>query len=45
MTKYRVTLENSDGGCKRVTVMAATEWDAMAITQRGGWYPVEVVAV
>ena len=43
-TKYRVTVENYDGGCKRVTVLAHSPEDAMAMAQRGGWYPVEVVA-
>ena len=43
-SKYRVTVENFDGRCKRVTVLAHSPEDAMAMAQRGGWYPVEVVA-
>ena len=42
--KYRVTVENYEGGCKRVLVMAFSPEEAMAKAQRGGWYPVEVVA-
>ena len=45
MNTYRVTIENFDGLCKRVTVKAASPYDAMAMTQRGGWYPVDVKAV
>jgi len=44
MNKYIVTLENFDGRCKRITVFARSEWDAMAATQKGGWHPVEVKA-
>ncbi len=42
MNKYRVTVENYDGECKRVTVVASDAYTAMAMAQRGGWYPVDV---
>ena len=42
MQKYTVTLENYDGRCKRVTIMAASPCDAMAQAQRNGWYAVDV---
>ncbi len=42
MSEFRVTLENYEGKCKRITVIAANPYDAMAMTQRGGWYPVDV---
>jgi type II secretory pathway component PulF len=45
MQKYRVTLENYDGRCKRVTVTADNPYDAMAIAQKNGWWPVDVVAL
>lgn len=45
LTTYRVTLENFDGRCKKVKVVAANPYDAMAATQKGGWYPVEVVEI
>lgn len=40
-TKFRVTLENYDGRCKRVTVQAFSACDAMAMCQKGGWNPVD----
>lgn len=40
--KFRVTLENYDGRCKRVTVMAHSAYDAMAMCHKGGWQPVDV---
>lgn len=40
---FIVALENFDGEFKRVKVQAASEWEAMAITQKNGWYPVEVI--
>ncbi|MCO4240893.1 hypothetical protein ACFOW3_13670 [Acidovorax facilis] len=40
-TKFRVTLENYDGRCKRVTVQAFSACDAMAMCQKGGWHPVD----
>ncbi len=43
-TAYIVTVENFDGGCKRVTVLAHSPHEAMAKAQRGGWYPVDVRA-
>lgn len=45
MKKYKVTLENYDGKCKRVTVEAGNEYDAMAMAQKGGWYAVEAVLI
>lgn len=42
MNRYRVILENYDGDCKRVIVLASSPYDAMALAQRGGWYPVDV---
>ena len=40
-TKFRVTLENYDGRCKRVTVQAFSACDAMAKCHKGGWHPVD----
>ena len=40
--KFRVTLENYDGRCKRVTVLAFSPYEAMAMTQKNGWHPVDV---
>lgn len=40
-TKFRVTLENYDGRCKRVTVLAHSACDAMAMCHKGGWHPVD----
>ena len=45
MKSYKVTLENYDGKCKRVTVLADNEYDAMALAQKGGWYAVDAVLV
>ncbi len=45
MKNYKVTLENYEGKCKRVTVLANNEYDAMALAQKGGWYAVEAVLV
>ena len=45
MKTYRVTVENHDGGCKRVKVIASNPYDAMAMAQKNGWYPVDVVEV
>ena len=45
MNKYTVILENFEGGCKRVTVTAASQWEAMAAAQKDGWYPVDVILV
>lgn len=42
MNKYTVTVENYDGDCKRVTVIASSPCDAMAMAQKNGWYPVDV---
>jgi hypothetical protein len=42
MYKYRVTLESYCGECKRITVVASDPYTAMAMAQRGGWYPVDV---
>lgn len=45
-TKYRLTLENYDGRCKRVTVVAFSPEDAMGMYYgQGGWMAVEVVAL
>lgn len=41
-TQYVVTVENYDGRCKRVKVFAFSPEDAMAMAQKGGWYPVDV---
>jgi hypothetical protein len=43
-TAYIVILENYDGRCNRVRVLAHSPEDAMAMTQRGGWVPVDVKA-
>ena len=40
---FIVDLENFDGEFKRVKVQAWDEWEAMVITQKNGWYPVEVI--
>ena len=40
--KYRVTLENWGGGCKRVTVSAHSPEDAMMFAAKRGWVAVEV---
>lgn len=47
MTRYRVILENYDGGCKRVIVTSTDPYDAMALAQElyRGWYPVDVQPV
>ena len=45
MNKYRVTLENYEGRCKRITVSTSSPYEAMAMAQRGGWYPVDVAAL
>ncbi len=45
MNRYRVTVENFEGGCKRVTVTATDQYEAMAAAQRDGWYPVDVILV
>ena len=45
MNKYRVTVENFEGKCKRVTVSAVDQWEAMAAAQKNGWYPVDVILV
>jgi len=45
MQKYRVTLEHYDGRCKRVTVLADSPYDAMGMTHKNGWTPVDVVAI
>lgn len=44
MTRYRVTLENYEGDCKRVIVKSTDPYDAMALAQEcyRGWYPVDV---
>ena len=43
MTKlYCVTLESYDGECKRESVEASDSYEAMAIAQTNGWYPVDV---
>jgi hypothetical protein len=42
MNKYTVTVENYDGDCKKVTVIASSPCDAMAMAQKNGWYPVDV---
>jgi hypothetical protein len=44
MTTYTVTLENYEGKCKRVKVIAVSPYDAMAAAQMKyrGWTPVEV---
>ena len=42
---FRVTVENYQGGCKRVTIQAFTPEEAMAKAQRGGWFPVDVKEV
>lgn len=44
MQKYRVIVENFGGECKRVIVLAANPYDAMAAAQKGGWYAVDVEA-
>ena len=44
MNRYKVTLENYEGRCKKMVVFAPGPYEAIAICQRGGWYPVEVVA-
>ena len=43
--KFRVTLENYDGRCKRMTVLAHSASDAMAMCHKGGWQPVDVLAL
>ena len=44
MNKYIVILEKSGyENSKRVTVFAASEWDAMAAVSKGGWQAVEVI--
>lgn len=43
--KFRVTLENYDGRCKRMTVLAHSASDAMAMCHKGGWQPVDVRAL
>ena len=45
MQTYKVTLENYDGKCKRIKVVASDPYAAMAIAQKGGWYPVDVQLV
>ena len=42
MNTYKVTLENYDGKCKVVKVLANDEYTAMAICEKGGWHPVDV---
>ena len=42
MKLYTVTVENFEGRCKRVKVLAATPYDAMAACQKNGWYAVDV---
>lgn len=45
-TKYRLTLENYDGRCKRVTVLAHSPEDAMGMYYgQGGWHAVDAKAV
>jgi type II secretory pathway component PulF len=44
MNSYTVTLENYEGKCKRVNVLANDQYEAMAIAQKNGWYPVDVKA-
>ena len=41
-TLYYVTLENYDGECKRESIEASDSYEAMAIAQTNGWYPVDV---
>jgi hypothetical protein len=41
---FVVTVENFDGKCKRVKIVAHSPEDAMALAQKGGWYPVDVQA-
>ena len=45
MNTYKVTLENYDGKCKAVKVLANDPYTAMAVCQKGGWYPVDVKQV
>ena len=45
MKTYTVTLENYEGKCKRVKILATDPYTAMAIAQKGGWYPVDVQLV
>lgn len=42
MKTYTVTLENYEGKCKRVKVLASDPYEAMALAQKNGWYPVDV---
>ena len=42
MKTYTVTLENYEGKCKRVKIQANDPYEAMAMAQKGGWYPVDV---
>lgn len=42
MNTYTVTVENYEGDCKRVEVQALDAYEAMAIGQTNGWYPVDV---
>lgn len=42
MKTYTVTLENYEGECKRVKVIAPDPYTAMALAQINGWYPVDV---
>jgi len=45
MKEYKVTVENYEGGCKSVKVLANDPYDAMAKAQKNGWYPVDVVEI
>lgn len=42
MNTHNVTVENYEGDCKHVEVQAIDMYEAMAIAQTNGWYPVDV---
>jgi len=39
---YVVTCENYEGECKKFKVAANDPYEAMAMCQKNGWFPVEV---
>jgi len=45
MKTYKVTLESHSGSCKKVRVLAANKFEAMAKAQRGNWIAVEAEEV
>jgi hypothetical protein len=43
-TKYTVVMENYDGKCKRIKVLAYSSEEAWGIaSMKKGWYPVQVI--